>query len=290
MSEQKKEMFEVTTTQDDGTKKVIKYAIVTPRPKAGREAQKVYNAAFSEALGSGALLRQRIGAYMREQGLWNDEKEEEQTALVTTLNELELALQKGGIKLTKARQLAIDMRRTRLELRDLISQRNELDANTAEGQAENARFNALVAQCLVYNESGEPVYKNTDDYLEHNEDEHAFKGAQTLASMMFQLDKNHEAGLPENKFLKQWQFVDEELRLVNKDGHLVDTDGRLINDEGRYVDKDGALVDIHGNTVDHDGNYVVESSPFLDDDGEQLPVPTKPKRGRGRPKKTVENK
>jgi hypothetical protein len=272
MSERKKETFKITK-ELDGQKTTTEYAVLDPRPVDAREAQKLYNATFAEVLGNGGLLRQRLSTYMREQGLWDDAKEAKQTELVEKLNELELTLQRGGIKLQKARELALDMRRTRAELRTLIAERNELDTSTAEGQAENARFNALVARCLVYNESGEPVYKDVDDYLEHGGDEEAFAGAQALASMLYSLDKNHDATLAENKFLKKWRFVDDEYRLVNKDGHLVDTEGRLINEDGHYVDENDNLVDVNGNPVDDDGNYKVESSPFLDDDGNPLPDP-----------------
>jgi len=278
MSERKKETFQVTTEvkSPDGdamVKKVTEYAVISPKPQDGREAQKVYNAAFAAALGSGGLLRQRVGTYMRQQGLWDDEKEAEQTRLVSEINNMELRIQKGGMKLTEARELAITMRRTRFDLRELIAKKNELDAATAEGQAENARFNALVSRCLVYNETGEPVYKDVDDYLESDDREESFTGAQKLATMIYQLDKNYEASLPENKFLKRWKFVDEELRLVNKTGHLVDTKGRLINDEGHYVDEDDELVDNEGRSVDKEGNYVVEQQPFLDEDGNPLPDP-----------------
>lgn len=279
MSERKKETFDIVekiVKDGETTTKTTKYAIVEPKPCDGREGQKVYNSAFSAALSSNALLRQKLGTHMREQGLWDEKKEQQQKNLIDKLNKIELTLKKGGIKLTEARELAIDMRRVRLDLRQLIAKRNELDAATAEGQAENARFNALVSLCLVYNESGEPVYKSLDNYLENSDDEAAFEGAQTLASMMFELDKNHDAGLPENKFLSRWKFVDEELRLVNKDGHLVDTEGRLINEEGFYVDAEGGLVDMNGTKVDKDGNYAVESSPFLDDKGNELADPDAP--------------
>jgi hypothetical protein len=264
MSEKKKEVFKVNDTE---------YAVLKPMPKDQRAAQRVYNATFAEALKAGGLLRQRLGDYMRDQGLWNDEKEKQQRELLNNLNEHELNLQRGGIKLSEARRLALDIRKVRFQLRNLIAQRNELDVNTVEGQAENARFNALVASCLVYNDTGKPVYSDVDDYLTNADTEEAFTGAQTLAQMMYALDKNHEASLPENKFLSKWRFVDEELRLVNKDGHLVDTEGRLINDKGHYVDEQGNLVDVNGNPVDEIGNYQVESQPFLDDDGQPLPDP-----------------
>jgi len=266
-----KETFKITKKDDNGKEtKTTEYAVLSPTPKDGREAQKLYNATFAEVLRAGGLLRERVGTYMREQGLWTDEKEAQQKSLIEKLNELELKLQRGGIKLVEARELAIEMRRVRVRLRDLIAKRNELDINTVEGQAENARFNALVARCLVYNETGEPVYKDVDDYIANSTDEQAFRGAQVLAAMMYQLDKDHEASLPENKFLSRFKFVDEELRLVNKNKKLCDADGNLINEDGHFVDENGNLVDISGNPVDKDGNYTVEQAPFLDDDGKPI--------------------
>jgi len=262
----KKEVF--TIANEEG--KDVEYAVVSPKPSQGREAQKAYNTAFAEAVDAKALLRKRLNTYMREQGLWSDEKETERDKLIARINELELSLQRGGIKLTEARDMAIEMRRVRLALRELLSESTELDTNTAEGQAENARFNQLVALCLVYNKTGEPVYKDIDDYLENGDSPVAFRGAQELANMMFQLDKNYDTNLPENKFLSKWKFVDEQLRLVNKDGHLIDTEGRLIDENGRYINDKGEFVDIDGNLLDDDGNYVVESSPFLDDDGNPI--------------------
>ncbi len=271
MKEFKKEVFTLEN-KDQSNDKVTKteYAVVTPKPVDGRKAQEAYNAAFAAALKSGGLLRQRLTAYMREQGLWNDEKETLQRNLIEKLSEHEIKLKKGGIKLNEARGVAMDMRQVRAELRRLISERNELDVNTVEGQAENARFNALVARCLVYNDTGKPVYSDADDYLTHGTDEVAYKGAQVLANLLYQVDDNYESSLPENQFLKRFKFIDDDLRFRNKEGNLVDEDGRLINEDGHYVDNEGNLVDINGNRVDDKGNYIVESQPFLDDDGNPI--------------------
>jgi hypothetical protein len=84
---------------------------------------------------------------------------------------------------------------------------------------------------------------------------------------MYGLDNNYEKSLPENKFLKKYKFVDDNLRLVNKDGHFVNEDGKLIDENGRFVDENGNFVDRDGNRVDADGEYVVDSKPFLDDEG-----------------------
>lgn len=294
MSKSKKETFQVTKKDNDGKTKETEYAVLTPSPADGREAQKVYNATFSAALSSGGLLRKRVGTYMREQGLWDDAKEAEYKDLAHSINEMELKIQAGNIKLTTARELAIDMRRARFDMRELLAQKNELDVSTVEGQAENARFNVLVSRCLVYNETGKPVYADMDDYLENGDAEEAWTGAEKLAKMLYQLDKYSEHKLPENQFLTRWKFIDEELRLVNKDGHLVDTEGRFINADGHYVDENDELIDIEGRPVDDKGNYRVEQAPFLDDDGKPLAepevdtiaeAPVKPKRKRGRPSK-----
>jgi hypothetical protein len=49
-------------------------------------------------------------------------------------------LAKGGISLTEAKTVALSMKKTREELRELIAIKTNLDTHTAEGQADNARF------------------------------------------------------------------------------------------------------------------------------------------------------
>lgn len=249
------------------------YAVVFPGAKESREAQKAYNTTFASSIKEGCLLRESLDKYMKEQGLWGEEEDEQYKEILKNLNDNELKLQRGGIKLSEARTIAIEMREKRLELQTLLAKRNALDINTAEGQAENTRFNTLVSLCLVYNDTGKPVYKNLDDYIENANTEVAFTGAQLLANITTDFNKNFEHTLPENKFLKKWKFADEELRLVNKNGHLVSKDGKLINENGHYVDENNNLVDVNGKKIDEDGNYLVEKSPFLDDDGKEIAEP-----------------
>lgn len=265
MTVKNKEVFKATV---NGEEKEL--CVKRPSPADGRKAQAVYNQTFASALQAGGLLRARVDAYMHEQKLWDDKKEAEHQGYLKQLSDYELRLKGGGIKLSEARKLALRMREVRGKLRELTSERNSLDINTVEGQAENARFNALVSLCLVYNDNDEPVYKSLDDYLEHGSDEAAFKGASALAHLLFKLDKNYESSLPENQFLLRFKFVNEDLHLINKDSKLVDEDGRLVNDEGRFVNSDGEYVDKEGRRVDEDGNYIVDEQPFLDDDGNPI--------------------
>jgi hypothetical protein len=252
----------------DGVEK--EYLVRSPTLENQREAQKVYNQAFTDAIKSKSVVRAKLDDLLEDQGLWNDEKQAKFTELQRELLEGEKRLAKGGFSLNEAKDLAIKMKSVRDEIRDLISVRTSLDNHSAEGQADNSRFNYLVSVCLVYNDTKQPVYKNMEEYLNSSTEKVAILGAQNLANMLYGLDNDYESNLPENKFLKKFKFVDDKLRLVDKKGRLIDKDGRLIDETGRFIDEEGNFVDKFGNKVDKDGEYVVDSEPFLDDDGNPI--------------------
>ena len=266
----------IKSVDSDGKK--IEVAVLRPDANVSREAQKVYNRFFRDALESGALLRQKLDGYMTEQGLWNDDKQKEYDKLTSAIINDEKKIKAGGIKLSDAKDLAIEMSDKRASLRDLIAERTIMDGNTAEGQADNGRFNYLMAACIVDTDSGKPVFADedgapsVDKYDESASEEYVVKCAGRLAEMMYGLDSSYEANLPENKFLKQFDFINKDLQLVNDDGHAVDREGRLINDEGRFIDKDGNFVDKDGTPMDKDGDYIMDAKPFLDDDGNELVI------------------
>jgi hypothetical protein len=258
----------VFTAEVDG--KDVDFLVRTPSLQEQREGQKIYNQAFSDAVKAKAIVRARMDDLLEEQGLWDDSKQAELTRLQQAVLDGERTLAKGGIPLKQAREIAVEMKRTRAEIRDLISVKTSLDNHSAEGQADNARFNYLVSACLVYNDNKQPYFKSLEDYLSKSSDPVAIRAAQNLANMLYGLDNDYESNLPENKFLKKFKFVDDKLRFINKEGKLVDEEGRLINENGRYVNENGEFVDKNGNRVDENGDYVVESQPFLDDEGNPI--------------------
>ena len=259
-------MSEDSFVMDTDGKKV-EFLCKNPSFKDQREAQKVYNQAFSDAVKSGCIVRGRLNDLLKEQGLWDDAKEMKLNTLQHEILGHEQTLAKGGISLQRARGVAMEMRKIREDLRELISSRTNLDNNTAEGQADNARFNYLVSACLVYSDNKKAYFSSYEEYLNKSADPVAIKGAQVLASRLYGLDDNYEKNLPENKFLKEYKFVDENLRFVNKEGKLTDSDGRLVDKNGRYVNEKGEFVDKEGKRVSNEGDYLVEFKPFLDEDG-----------------------
>jgi hypothetical protein len=248
------------------------FTVRSPSLNDQREGQKVYNQAFTDAIKSKSVVRAKLDDLLQDQGLWSPEKQAKFSELQKELLDGEKRLAKGGFSLNEAKDLAIRMKVVRDEIRDLISVRSSLDNHSAEGQADNARFNYLVSVCVVYSDTNEPVFKNMEEYLNRATEPVALLGAQNLANMLYGLDNDYESNLPENKFLKKYKFVDDKLRFVDKKGRLIDSEGRLVDEQGRFIDDQGNFVDKYGNRVDVDGEYVVDSQPFLDENGNPVIV------------------
>lgn len=248
--------------------KDLELQVVAPSSVDNKEASKVYNQAFNDALKSKAIVRARLDDILKEQGLWDDAKQAEYNKLQSSLLESERILKKGGITLARAKEVALQMKKDRETLRELISDRTSLDNHTAEGQADNAKFNYLVYACTVYGDNPSKKYfKSYEDYQQRSSELEAVVAAQHVANFIYGLEDDYESKLPENKFLKDYHFVDDSGRLVNKDGKYVDSEGRLTDANGRYIDEEGNFIDKQGNRVDEFGEYIVEFTPFLDDDG-----------------------
>ncbi|NDB58319.1 hypothetical protein EB001_07725 [bacterium] len=273
-----------TSTIED---KEVTLCVRSPSIEDQKEATKVYNQAFTDALKSKAVVRARLDDLLVEQGLWDNSKQKQFDDLQASILENERRLAKGGIPLSEAKDVALEMRKTRDKVRDLISVKTSLDTHTAEGQADNARFNYLVSACTVYDSTKQRYFSSLEDYLNRSTDIVALLAAQNLANMLYGLDNDYEGGLPENKFLKQYKFVDDKLRFLNKEGKLVDSEGRLIDENSRYIDADGNFIDKFGNRVDKDGEYIIESKPFLDDSGNPIILENKDKKEETKKDETV---
>ncbi len=252
----------------DGMEK--EFEIIAASLATQREAMKIYNQAFSDAVKSGSIVRAKLDDLLKDQGLWNNEKDLEFSTLQRQILDREKKLAKGGISLKQARNIAVEMKNLRIKLRDLVSVKTELDTHTAEGQADNARFNYLVSQCVVYKDNKKPYFSSYEDYLNRNTELVAILGAQRMASIMYGLDSDFEKKLPENKFLIKYKLVDDKLNYVDDKNRRVDEDGRLIDANGRYINEEGKFVDKDGNLVDVDGEYIVDFQPFLDDSGNPI--------------------
>lgn len=256
----------------DGDKE-LSIKVRKPTVNEQKEAEKIYRKTMKAALDNGDYLRITLDDRLKAQGLWDDNKQNEYNLLVAQIIDGERQVAKSHIKLSEAKEIAMDNVKKRRQLIRLLSSRNALDEITADAQAENEKFRYLTSVCTVYIDSGKPYFKSFDDYLGKADTYVAIWAANTLMKLLLDFDENAEAKWPEYKFLSKWGFVDNKLRPINKDGHLVDDAGRLINEDGYFVDKDGGRVDIDGNPVNDEGEWKVEEELFYDDDGNPILPP-----------------
>jgi predicted nucleic acid-binding protein len=282
---------EVIDINEDGTPKLTKnkefkfvtkeFAVRLPSYKVMEEANKLKGKVFRESLNDGDMLRDQLEDILRQKGLWNDQRQIEYDTLRKEILDREYQLEKGGIKLSDAKYLALEMKEKRERMVEMLSGRSDLDSQTCEGKSENARFNYLFAHSLVYNDDElTPFYPNgLEDYVVDMDNPIAIKGA-TEFYYLLSGTENLDDKLPENKFLKRFNFVDDKYRLVEKDSsRLVDADGRYIDEYGNYIqyNEDGTYyyVDVNGRKLDEQtGNFIVdEPAPFLDDYGNPISTP-----------------
>ena len=303
--------IEVIDTDEDGTPKLDKagnftfvekeFAVRLPSYKVMEEANKLKSKVFRESLDAGDMLRDQLEDILRQKGLWNDQRQIEYDTLRKEILDREYQLQKGGIKLIDAKELALQMKEKRQRMVDMLSGRSDLDSQTCEGKSENARFNYLFAHSLVYNDDElTPFYPNgLEDYVVDMDNPIAIKGA-TEFYYLLSGTENLDDKLPENKFLKRFKFVDDRYRLVEKgSSRLVDREGKYVDEYGNYIEynEDGTYyyVDINGRKLDEEtGNFVIdEPSPFLDEYGnpisedEEVVAEEEPKKKTTRKRKTT---
>jgi|688.fasta_scaffold274832_2 hypothetical protein len=268
MSKDKEKIVEVNINNNK-----LKIIVKKPNNVVLSQAQRVGAKAWTDCVRDGIMTKKELEKFMKEQGIWDDGKDKEQKNLIDEISSLEKSLYIGSqghaqLKASDGKEIAIKMRVKRAELRDLIAERISLEQNTAESISDNARFDYLVANCAFY-ENGQKVYNSLEEYQSKADVEPAFTAATTLAAMLYSVDRDFEAKLPENKFLKMFNFVNDDLSLVNKEGETVDLDGRRIDKNGFYINNEGKRVDRDGNLLDEFGNYVPTVEYVSDDSLEE---------------------
>ncbi len=225
------------------------------------EANFVRAAAFKRAIEKGCIMRKALLQAMIDQGVWNEEKDKLHEQLIKDIAELEFRLSSGKMKVSDGRKLAIELTKKRNEFRDLVAERNAMDTNTAEGQADNAKFNFLISCCVYDYDTQKRVYSSNEDYMEKaSHPDHqfvAFELASKFAAYMYGVDEDHDNKLVERKFLKRFKLIDDKGRFI-KDGKFVDEDGNLVDEDGYRIDSEGRRLDINGNRVDVD----IDSAEF----------------------------
>ena len=224
------------------------------------------------------LLRCEVDEFLREQGVWSDKDQ----AKVDTINEkidTGLAkLKKGGIKLSEGREISIKITEARQELVSVMQKRQIFDNATIESLADDEKVDYLIYACTLNSEDGQNYWGSFDD-MKEDKGSDVYRGASEASmSVLYGINEDFEKNLPENKWLKKYNFIDESLSFIDrKTGEFVDRKGRPISE--LQEDVFSKLESLSGE--------IVEESPYIDDYETEEPKSetTKKKTKRTRKKK-----
>tara|TARA_B100001939_G_scaffold311795_1_gene294577 strand:- start:186 stop:1034 length:849 start_codon:yes stop_codon:yes gene_type:complete len=216
---------------------------------------------WNECIRDDIITKKELATLMEKRGIWDKSKSDKEDDISSKITTLEKDLYRGRNgkkpKVSEGKELALEMKKLRIELRNLISERLSLEENTAEALSDNARFDYFVAHCTFYKDSDKRVYNSVEDYNSKSSDTIAFTAASMLGNILYNLDSDFEKNLPENKWLSTFNLSDDKGNLVNSDGQQVDSEGRTINELGHFIDDKGNRVDANGVPLDEDGNYLL---------------------------------
>lgn len=270
---------EIVKTVDSGGKP-IELVVCLPNHKVSQEVNMAYNLKVSSLIRQGAtsngerlLLRSEVEDYLLKAGIWTVEDAKTLQRLSISIRASELAIQRGGIALSDAKSMAVDMGRKRQEIMALVGKRQQLDSATVESVAENYKFGIMVIKCVRYTEDNKMFFIDYDDFLRRGSEEAVVKVSEVLSSMVYGSTQNLQDSLFETRWLKEAGFINKAGRLVDKKGRLVDENGHLVDEEGRYINEDGKFIDSQGVRVTENGDFVCENpKPFTDADGNEVEI------------------
>lgn len=205
------------------------YFVAKPGAKEEFEAKLQQTKVFNKALENDACLNSQLLKILKRRNIWDDQDQKEVEDMQKKIQENLAKLDEGGIEIMEARKLALETMRLRLSYLSKLSVLREHRSLTAEGQADDAYFDSLVSSCC-FDEEGNRVFKSYDDYIVKSKEEYSRKLAEKLSSMLYG-DTDYMSDLPENKFLKEFGFMNDEFELVDEEGNEVDDDYKPLEKE-----------------------------------------------------------
>jgi hypothetical protein len=268
-------------TVDD---KQVEFEIKQPSIKDTQEADKFYRKMVNHLVNpvkpedGRCLLRLELQDFAKTRGLWNDDKTAELESLEREIARIESICATGidpdnkeRVKLSHAKELAKNCRE---ELRPKLSRLRkvlyDLDELTAEGQAEAEKYKYLLAASVFYKEGGKKVFASYEDLLNRQNDMLTILIISEYTRVYYNWEGDFASKLPENKFLKNWGFIDESMRYIDAEGNYIDSKGRKVDKEGYLINDENKRIDEFGNLIDDEGNLIVDKVVFLDEDGSEL--------------------
>lgn len=123
----------------------------------------VYREYFSKAIRAGVMTAAEANKILKDRGIWSDELEGELVAMRINLARLEEKLK--PLSREEGMPIFKEIKTLRRDIDELTEVRTSVTNNTAESVASEMRTQFYTSECVVYNDSGERVFRNLDDFL-----------------------------------------------------------------------------------------------------------------------------
>lgn len=204
------------------------------------------------------LLRREIDEYLKKNNIWTTEDEQNIDNLQDELNSLLKKISKGGIKKSEGRELAIKVMDKRKEIFQAMNKRQVFEGATIESVAEQDRNDYLIYSCTVDSETGEKYWESFEDMKLDKLSEAYMKASKESIRVIYNVDPDFEKSLPENKWLKKYGFINDNLEYTDpKTGEKVDKNGVKLSEIEKKQEE--------FNFINENGE-IVEETPFLEDE------------------------
>lgn len=220
----------------------VSYKVKKPNSVHKNQGRKIYLQAYNQAIAEPlkCMVKAEATNFAKVHGLWTPEKEAELAELNQKLDEGEKILAEGGIELSAAKNIALEMRENRTKLMWENISLSEIFSNTAERQGEFAETQYLMSVCICQ-KNGMPAFKDLNDFLNRYDEEFVQVGISKYNELMYGSNADYFKELPENKFLIEYGFMDQELNLLDENGNKVEIPEDKV--ERKPFLKDGAPVE-----------------------------------------------
>jgi len=253
---------DVVQTNDDGTEEKFQIFVVKPNNDVAGAAERYRSTIWMKCVKEGVPTRKEVENLLKERKIWDKDKDEELKKMREELDVLERQLFLGNgdtkrVKLSEGKDIAIKMRKLRIKMQEFVAVKIDMENNSAEAQAENARFDYYVSACTYDGVSMQKVYSSIEDYNSRSTDATAVAAASKLYEVIYNLNSKTTDNIPENRWLKKFGFVDKDYSLVDKNNNNIDLEGRRIDKEGYYLNDEGKRIDKFGNLLNEDNQYDV---------------------------------
>lgn len=203
-------------TEPDGT--VVELAVVRPSVELRRDADIFKSVQFGKYAKAGILFKDVIEKCLRDQGVWDDEKEAKRQELFTKITSGVTKLKAGGIRKSEAKKVALETQQARLSLAQLMADFNQLERDTVEGKSEQDKFEWLISKCTVYDQGGKPYFSSLTDYKDKEDQPHVEQIAEEFAGFYYGAGTDVLKELPENKFLIDYGFMNDKFEMLDETG------------------------------------------------------------------------